>query len=103
MEVRQGVGTVTQAAVITADGSRSSLLIRPTEGDFMRASFLVFFLLISFAFAQQPQGASSSSAEQIALHFDTSEAEAVLGIVDKHSSGAAASDSDWQRLLATEP
>lgn len=69
----------------------------------MRASFLVFFLLISFAFAQQPQGASSSSAEQIALHFDTSEAEAVLGIVDKHSSGAAASDSDWQRLLATEP
>lgn len=69
----------------------------------MRASFLVFFLLTSFALAQPIQNTPTSSAEQIQLHFDTSEAEAVLGIVDKRSSGAAVSDSDWQRLLATEP
>jgi len=44
-----------------------------------------------------------SSSDRIQLKLNTDEAEQVLAILDKHTAGTAVTDSDWQRLFATEP
>jgi Putative zinc dependent peptidase (DUF5700) len=59
---------------------------------------LFAFLLTVPARSQQP-----ASGERIQLQFDTSEAEAVLSIVDKNASAQPVTDADWQKLFATEP
>ena len=57
----------------------------------------ICLLLVSvFAMAATPD-------DRISLHLDTSEAEAVLVILQKQHSGAAVTDADWQRLFNTEP
>lgn len=54
-------------------------------------------LLVSvFAMAATPD-------DRISLHLDISEADAVLAILQKQHSGAAVTDTDWQRLFNTEP
>ena len=40
---------------------------------------------------------------RIQLQLDTSEAEAVLSILERHASGSAPTDADWKRLFETEP
>jgi hypothetical protein len=42
-------------------------------------------------------------ASRIQLKLDTSEAEAVLMILDKRTAGEPVTDADWQRLFAAEP
>ena len=50
---------------------------------------------------QKPE--PESSANRIQLKLNTDEAEAVLAILGKRAAGIAVTDSDWQRLFATEP
>lgn len=59
------------------------------------------FFFLTFLIVSQAQ--TSTDASRIQLHFDTSEAEAVLAILDKRIAGSAVADADWQRLFATEP
>jgi hypothetical protein len=40
---------------------------------------------------------------RISLTFDTSEADAVLQILELRASGHSATDADWKRLFSTEP
>ncbi len=47
--------------------------------------------------------ASASAEDRVRLTLDTSEADAVLAILDKRSAGEPASESDWQRIFTTEP
>jgi hypothetical protein len=47
--------------------------------------------------------ASSVPADRIELTFKTDEAEAVLSILAKRSSGQSISDADWQRIFSSEP
>jgi hypothetical protein len=67
---------------------------------------LVFaFLLIGRPFfpvaaAAQPGTAQS---DRIAVRFDSSEAEAVLAIVDKRAAGKSIEDADWNALFTSEP
>ncbi len=53
--------------------------------------------------AAQPALCLAQAPDRLQLRFDASEAEAVLGIIAKHQARQAVTDSDWQRLLATEP
>lgn len=53
--------------------------------------------------ALRSQGEQPEAATRIQLKLDTSEAEALLAILDKRAGGAALNDADWQRLFATEP
>ncbi len=66
-----------------------------------------FVIAISFALlsslASLDAQVPSDNASRIALRLDTSEAEAVLAILDKRSAGTAITDADWQNLFATEP
>lgn len=41
--------------------------------------------------------------DRVRLRVDTSQAEAVLAIVETHASGGAATDADWARLFASAP
>ena len=41
--------------------------------------------------------------DRVQLRLDASEAEAVLAIIQKHASGGAIADADWQQLFSTEP
>jgi len=62
---------------------------------------MLSFLLaccITWAAAQK-----NETVDRVQLHFDASEAEAVLAIVEKHSAGKAVSNADWERLFQTEP
>jgi hypothetical protein len=61
--------------------------------------FLVLTTLAICSEAAQPE----ASSDRIQLKFSTDEAEAVLAILDKRAAGTAVTDSDWQRLFATEP
>jgi hypothetical protein len=61
--------------------------------------FLVLTTLAICSEAAQPE----ASSDRIQLKFNTDEAEAVLAILDKRAAGTAVTDSDWQRLFATEP
>jgi len=57
-------------------------------------------MLIAFLLLAAPACASDA---RIALKFDTSEADAVLNILDKRAAKRKASESDWKVLFATEP
>ncbi len=57
--------------------------------------FLLLTILVrSCAFAQ---------ADRVQFKFDTSEADAVLAILDQRATGKPVSDSDWQKLFTSEP
>ena len=46
---------------------------------------------------------SSATDSRVALTLDTSEADAVLSILDKRSSNSPVTNDDWQKLFASEP
>lgn len=66
-----------------------------------------FFVFVSGTFSlsslsgQEAKPYTGSGRIQIKL--DSSEAEAVLAILDERAAGKAIADEDWQRLFATEP
>ena len=65
---------------------------------------LISLVLTSLQFYSAAATRQSSVPEhRWALMFDVSEAEAVLGILDKRAAGTTVSDNDWQSLFATEP
>src|SRR4051812_8869739 len=57
---------------------------------------LLLFLIIALSM-------SLFANSRVALTVDSSEADAVLNILDKLSAKAAVGDADWQKLFATEP
>jgi hypothetical protein len=64
------------------------------------------FLLVLLAGIPAVTQASKSPAvdsNRIQIHFDTSEAEAVLSILDKSTAKSPLTDSDWKQLFDTEP
>ena len=60
----------------------------------------LFFAIPAFP-GQTP--AAGTEPNRVQLKLNTEEAEAVLAILDKRAAGAAVSNSDWERLFATEP
>ncbi len=63
-------------------------------------------LVLGVAVATSAAASTSLRAQQderLQLRFDPSEADAALAIIAKRRAGQAVADSDWQRLLATEP
>ncbi len=67
---------------------------------FVLTAFLVCGILTSLH-GQSP--AAGETANRIQLQFNTSEADAVLAILEKRATGSSVADADWQRLFATEP
>ena len=61
----------------------------------MKRCLIALLLLLATAFA--------AADDRFQLTLNTSEAEAVLAIVEARSAGKAATDADWQRLFTTEP
>lgn len=60
----------------------------------------VLFLSSLTCLHAQTQG---EDAKRIQLQLNTSEAEAVLAILDKHAANNDPNDQDWQTLFSTEP
>jgi predicted metal-dependent hydrolase len=48
-------------------------------------------------------GIAAAAEDRIHFKLDTSEADAVLAILEKHTAGRAVSDSDWQAVFSSEP
>jgi hypothetical protein len=48
-------------------------------------------------------GAALAAEERVQFTLDTSEAEAVLAILDKRAAGQPVGEADWQRLFASPP
>ncbi len=65
----------------------------------MRTLLLVATLLLPGA--PPIAAAAPSSANRLALHVDTTEAEAALAILDAENAGRAVSPAEWQRLLTS--
>jgi hypothetical protein len=65
-------------------------------------SVLLFLALITPVIHPQTTRVDAAS-DRIELRFNTDEADAVLAILDMHAAASAITDSDWQRLLSTEP
>ena len=61
---------------------------------------LTLALLLAFL---APTAYSSQGSDRIQLQLDTSEANAVLSILDKRAQHATVTDADWQTLFATVP
>jgi hypothetical protein len=59
------------------------------------------FLLIAVLLAEIV--ASGAAEDRVQFTLDTSEADAVLAILDKRVAGKPVTDADWQRLLTSEP
>jgi putative zinc-dependent peptidase DUF5700 len=62
----------------------------------MRHLFLIAVLLAATA-------ALASAEDRIRFTLNTSEADAVLAILDKRAAGKPVSDADWHRLFTSEP
>lgn len=62
-----------------------------------RAALVVIFLLIAsvISFAEP--------SDRIQISIDSSEAEAALAILEKHSANQPITDADWQSLFSTRP
>jgi len=71
----------------------------------MRAPSFILFALLAFCPLPflQAQTPPASPGDRIQLQFNTTEAEAVLGIVSKHAVGTTIAEADWQGLFGTEP
>src|SRR5579885_2605493 len=70
----------------------------------MRGATLFFSLISLFAVPLvQAQSTPPTSGDRIQLQFNTSEAEAVLGILAKHAAGTPIAEEDWTRLFSTKP
>jgi hypothetical protein len=67
------------------------------------AAGLLTFLAGNFVSAIPPALASATPTNRIELTFKSDEAEAVLSILAKKSSGQGVVEADWQRLFSTEP
>jgi hypothetical protein len=48
-------------------------------------------------------GVSAVAEDRIHFKLDTTEADAVLAILEKHTGGRTVSDSDWQAVFTSEP
>ena len=59
--------------------------------------FLIFAALMAGTYSL------GADADRVRLILDTSEAEAVLAIVDRSASGKPVSEADWKRLFSSEP
>ena len=46
---------------------------------------------------------AASAADRVQFRLDTSEADAVLGILDKRAAGTPVTDADWQKLFNSPP
>jgi hypothetical protein len=68
----------------------------------MSQSCLVMALCLSTLVVPATQ-AQTEGANRIQLHLDTSEAEAVLAILEKRAARKTVTDTEWQRLFSTEP
>jgi hypothetical protein len=60
---------------------------------------LVFGAMIS----SPPLSARQAARERIQLTLDTSEAEQALAIAMSHRDGGSITDTEWQKLFATQP
>lgn len=60
------------------------------------AAWVIGLAVVVCAAAQEPE-------RPVQLALDTSEAEAVLAIVEARAAGREPAEADWQRLFATEP
>jgi hypothetical protein len=58
---------------------------------------------ISVCFAALSTFALPQSSDRIQLQLNSSEAEAVLAILDKQAAAQTITEADWQRLFSTEP
>src|SRR5437899_7836079 len=68
------------------------------------SSIRVLLALASIGIGGPAAGSTAPpGADRIQLTLDSSEAEAVLAIVDSARAGRAIADPDWRRLFATEP
>jgi len=72
-----------------------------SKSDFLLV--IAFFLALGPTWAHSQTAPPTSTPDRIQLKLNADEAEAVLTILDKRTAGAAVTDSDWQRLFATEP
>jgi len=70
----------------------------------MKSAALAILALASLAPAARsaPEGAAVASV-RVALKVDTSEAEAVLAILDARAAGKAVAEESWRKLFETEP
>lgn len=64
---------------------------------------LTIALLISATLLDLRGQTTSAAADRIHLTLNTSEAEAVLSILDKRAAKAEISEADWQSLFSSEP
>lgn len=60
-------------------------------------------LVLSCAALAQTHATTNSGADRVNFKLDTSEADAVLAILDKTASQQPAITEDWQRLFSSEP
>lgn len=60
----------------------------------------LFFVILSALHAQSAQRAPSP---RIQLQLNTDEADAVLAILEKRTTGSPVTDADWQHLFSSEP
>jgi hypothetical protein len=74
--------------------SNTDMAANSTSRIFLAFLFGLFFIDVHVA---------AQDSNRIHLQLDSSEAEAVLSIVDKQAAGTAPTDSDWKRLFETEP
>ena len=68
-----------------------------------RLTYLPGVLLLIALIPPSSRPLQSSASDRIQLKLNTSEADAVLTMLDKRASGAPVTDADWQRLFTTEP
>lgn len=94
---------MTEASSLTFAGSTTSNALG--ESVHRSRSFVLVFLLVcgilSSLHGQSP--AAGETSDRVQLQFNTSEADAVLAILQKRAAGSTVADSDWQRLFNTEP
>jgi hypothetical protein len=60
-------------------------------------------LVVSILATLRGQAAEPSDSGRIQLKLNTDEADAVLTILDKRTTGTVLNDADWRRLFASEP
>ncbi|HWR35480.1 MAG TPA: DUF5700 domain-containing putative Zn-dependent protease [Clostridia bacterium] len=72
--------------------------------DFARYLLLTFLVLvISSVFVLPCRALTMADGSRISIKLDTSEAEAVLAILDKACTQQPIAEADWQRIFSSEP
>jgi hypothetical protein len=68
-----------------------------------RIGLFAMVLAVGLFPAKAPAQAASTASDRILVRMDTSEAEAVLSILEAKRGGRTLEGKDWERLFATEP